>query len=129
MNFFLSSITSGPATSRWRPLEQEFSQKLSLLKDSFYGDELTEICIISIILPEEFLEEEGWRERKLFHRKTQDADIRLKIDYRSFVYTTPEKRRALYKRHIIDSILTLKNKVSKAYQFEQLLADVESALG
>ena len=128
MDFFLSAEGCAPGTTFWSPLEREFTKKLELLKDSYYGDELTKIYIISIILPPEYFTDGGFKERKIFFRKTHDADIRLRIDYHSFVYAKPDKRREIYKQHIIDSIMTLQRKVSKTYLFDQLVSDVAAVL-
>lgn len=128
MDFFLGAEGCAPGTTFWRPLEREFSKKLEILKDSYYGDELTKISIISIILPPEYFSDGGFKERRVFFRKTHDADIRLRIDYHSFVYAKPSERREIYKQNIVDSIMTLKRKVSKKYLFNQLLSDVDSAL-
>ena len=128
MHFFLSSETYGLAATFWRPLEAAFSKSLLSLEETSYGDELTSISIISIILPSEFYSDGGYKERRLFHRKTRDADIRLRIDYHSFVCAKPEQRRELYADNIINSILTLKKKVSPVFQFDRLLSDVATAL-
>ena len=129
MDFFLSCEGYAPGTTFWEPLEKEFSERLFELKNSFYGAELTSVAIISIILPQEFFSEGGYRERSLFHRKACEADVRLRMDFHAFVHTTPEKRREIYKQHILDALLTLKRKVSKEYDFERLLSDVTAVLG
>ena len=128
MDIFLSCEGYAPAITYWTPLEKEFTAKLSELKDVHYGEELTSIAIITILLPPEFFAEGGYPERRLFHRKTRDADIRLRMDFHAFVRAKPEKRRELYRQHILDSILTLKGKVSRDYLFEQLLTDVSEKL-
>lgn len=129
MHFFLSSETYGMASSFLHPIEIEFSERLLSLEETSYGEELTSIAIIAIILPSEFYSDGGYKERRLFHRKTRDADIRLRIDYHSFVYAKPPRRRELYAENVINSILTLKKKVSSAFQFDRLLSDVAAALG
>ena len=128
MNFFLSCEGYAPGITFWNPLQQEFSEQLSGLKDTFYGAELTSIAIISILLPPEYFSEGGYKERSLFHRKECDADIRLRIDFHAFVHAKPEKRREIYKQHILDSLMTLKRKLSGDFDFDQLLADVSKSL-
>ena len=128
MDFFLSAEGCAPGTTFWHPLEREFTKKLEALKDSHYGDELIKIAIISIILPPEYLSDGGFKERSIFFHQTHDADIRLRIDYHTFVYAKPGKRREIYKQHIIDSIMTLQRKVSKTYLFDQLVSDVAAAI-
>lgn len=129
MDFFLSCEGYAPGTTFWEPLEKEFSERLLELKNSFYGAELASVAIISIILPQEFFSEGGYRERSLFHRKACEADVRLRMDFHAFVYATPERRREMYKQNILDALMTLKRKVSKGYDFERLLSDVTTVLG
>ena len=117
-----------PVFRRRREVCNGFFSQRRRVRARNYGDELTHIYIISIILPPEYFTDGGFKERKIFFRKTHDADIRLRIDYHSFVYAKPDKRREIYKQHIIDSIMTLQRKVSKAYLFDQLVSDVAAVL-
>lgn len=124
MNFFLSYETTAPATSYLNQLEPRVSAKLTTLEHTHYGDELTHISIISIVLPIEILKNGFYPERKLFQRKSRSADIRLVLDYDQFLRATPSRRYEMYTEHIIDSILTLKYKVSSSFQYDILLEDV-----
>lgn len=128
MDFFLSCEGYAPGITYWDPLQKEYSAKLAELKEEFYGDELTSIAIISIILPTDFFTEGGYRERSLIHHKSCDADIRLRVDFDAFVHATPEQRRKMYKQHVLNSIVTLKRKLSKNFEFERLLSDVAAKL-
>lgn len=124
MEFFLSAELYGKAGCLWRLLAQEFQKKLDCLADKTYGEELVDIGIISIIMPEEFFEDNGYPERKLFKRKTKEADIRLRINYKKFICSSPDQRRQMYIDHIIQSLETLRHKVSKDYKFDDLINDV-----
>ena len=126
MRIFLSAEIYGAADHLLVDLRREFSKKLSLLDNKNYGDELVEIAIISMILPDYYYNEV--KERKLFKRKTSEADIRLKIDYEQFIRAKPDKRRQIYYDHIIQSLETLRNKVSANYQFDTLMKDVKEVL-
>lgn len=128
MVIFLSAELYGKADSLWSNLERKYQRRLDALQNKTYGEELDHISIISIIMPEEFFEDGGWPERKLFKRKTKEADIRLRIDYKSFIRAKPEQREQIYKEHIIQSIETLRHKVSKAYKFDELIHDVTELL-
>ena len=79
MKFFLSYESAAPATFYLTKLEPLFSAKLAALEPKNYGDELTDIGIISIVLPEELLHNHP--ERQLFQRKSRSADIRLQMDF------------------------------------------------
>ena len=128
MKIFLSAELYGKAGGLFTPLCRECSAKLKLLEDKSYGDELVDIGIISIIMPEEFFEDGGYRERILFQRKQHSADVRLRIPYKSFIICKPEVRRQLYVDHIIRSIAVLKGRVSKHFEMDRLLSDVRSVL-
>ena len=126
MIFFLSNEGSAPGCTFLNPLMLEFEKRLELLKDKNFGEELSSISIISVIMSDEYIE--GYPERKLFQRKQKSADIRLHIDFNKFVRSKPEVRRQMYVQHILDSIDTLRNKVSKDYKFDELYNDVKNIL-
>ena len=128
MDIFLGAELYGVAQKYWFELRREFSLKLNSLKDKNYGDELKRISIISIILPDNFYIDGGYPERRLFKRKTKEADIRLRINYNQFIHGDADERRTIYIRHILESINTLRNKVSQSYQFDQFVKDVYSCL-
>lgn len=128
MKFFLSYESSAPAVSYLNKLEPLVSASLSKLEHKNYGDELTHISIISIVLPIDILNNGFHPERKLFQRKSCSADIRLTIDYCQFIRVDPIKRYEMYAKHIVDSILTLKHKVSSSYKYDLLLEDVREIL-
>ena len=79
MEIFLGAEIEGPATSKWFDLQKEFSELLGELKDENYGDSLTSIGIITILMHPEFFEGEGYKERRYYSRKNKEADIRLRI--------------------------------------------------
>ena len=109
MNFFLSAEVYGAAYSRWRPLRIQAEKQLETLRDKDYGDELKSIAIISIIVPTSFYDEGGYKERKLYKRKTKEADIR-------------------YNNHIVQSIRTLQKKLGPDFDYSKLEEDVKQAL-
>lgn len=79
-------------------------------------------------MPEYFYEDGAFPERGLFQRKQKSVDIRLRIDYKSFKRGPEEKRREMYKEHVIQSMETLRKKVSKQYDFNGLIHDVKKDL-
>lgn len=128
MNVFLGAELYGVAQKYWFELRKEFSPKLNSLREKNYGDELKSIGIITIILPDYFFNDGGYPERRLFKRKTKEADIRLRINYYQFIHANVEERRTIYINHILESINTLRDKVSRSYQFDQFVKDVNICL-
>ena len=129
MDFFLSQEGEAPACCYLVQLQHEFEPKLKGLNNKIYGSELTEIAIISILVSEKYLD--SHKERVLFQKKQRGADVRLRIDYKTFVRAKPEQRRQIYMEHIIQAIESLRSRVKRAnkdYQFDELVRDVKSAL-
>lgn len=128
MHFFLSAETIAPAASKWVTTNQIIEPQMKQLQDNYYGPGLNSIAIISIILPEEYFDEGGYKERRLYKRKSEEADIRLRLDYHSFLRASDVQRLRLYSQHIIASIATLNGKMDRSFSFEKLIEDVKSVL-
>lgn len=128
MQFFLSAETFAPAHNYWQEARSIIIPQLEKLSTSFYGNGLSRIAIISIILPDQFFEGGGYKERRLYKRKTGEADIRLRINFKQFVHAKPEQRLDIYANHIIDSVQTLHGKLDKDFRFAELLSDMNSVL-
>ena len=103
-------------------------RRLETLREKDYGDELKSIAIISIIVPTSFYDEGGYKERKLYKRKTKEADIRLRIDYNEFIHASEEERLNIYNNHIVQSIRTLQKKLEPDFDYPRLEEDVKQAL-
>lgn len=135
MEIFLSAEIEGPAKNKWFELRKEFSEALSVLRDEDYGEALTDIGIISIILRPEFFEDDGHKERRFYSAKRKEADIRLRIEYTDFVKANKEMRKRIYAAHILESVRIAANKAGIAakkagteFDGERLLRDVERLL-
>ena len=128
MHIFLSYESTAPAVFYLTKLGPLVQEKLRALEEIHYGDELTDIAIISIVLPEEILKNGFHPERRLFQRKSCSADIRLQIDFSTFLKANPAKRYELYADHILTSIAVLEHKVSPEFQYDMLLRDVSALL-
>lgn len=124
MTFFLGAELEGAAGSKWFVLQKEFSQKLLPLKNKNYGDELIHIGIISIIMRDEFFADGAYKERRYISRKSKEADIRLRIDYKKFVKSPNEKRRQIFIDHISEAIRIAGEKAGETFETERLIADV-----
>ena len=128
MTFFLSSEAQSGGAGLLMRYHQLTQPQLNKLSDRCYGQELTEIAIITIFVSDDLFEDGGWRERKLFQRKNHSADLRLRLNYREFLSAKPEHRATLYCTHILDSIETLRKKVSRDFQFDALVHDIRTIL-
>ena len=128
MDIFLSAEIEGPAAGKWFVLQKEFAAALSCLNCKNYGDELTSIGIISILMREEFFVGGCYKERAYYSRKRKDADIRLRIDYQTFIKASKERQKEIYLNHIIESIRVAGMKAGKSFQTERLVEDVKELL-
>ena len=128
MDIFLSAESAAPSAYLLSQMNQIVSKEFNTLKSKNYGDELKSIAIITILLPDKLYEGGGYPERKLFQRKQCAADIRLRVDFRTFLRASPEKRYRMYCEHILSSVETLRHKVSKNFLFHELVYDISEIL-
>lgn len=124
MELFLTSESYGTASALWLLLCKEFNKNLEWLKSADYGDELTSICIVSIIMPDSYYEDGGYRERILFKKSSKEADVRLRIDYKDFVSASYGKRKQLYCEHIVQALNSIRDRISKNFELDALIDDV-----
>jgi hypothetical protein len=127
MEFFLGAEAEAPAATILSKFNQVVKQGLRKLSDTTYGEELSSIAIVTILLRADKYED-GFAERMLFQRKQKSADIRLRIDFELFMRSTPVERYDIYREHILSSIETLRRKVSGQFDFDALVEDVTSIL-
>ena len=126
MKFFLSFEAYGKGASILSDFLGQYTELLNQsLNRKNYGEELTEIAIISTCMPDS---DTWYRERSLFIRKDKSADIRLHINYKSICRASAYRRNRIYQEHLIQSIETLRRKVSKHFDFERLISDVKEVL-
>lgn len=128
MEIFLGAEIEGPASSKWFDLQKEFSELLGELNDKNYGDSLTSIGIITILMHPEYFEGEGYKERRYYSRKNKEADIRLRINYTDFVNANKETRKGIYISHILEAITIAGNKAGDGFDLNRLLFDVQRLL-
>ncbi len=107
MKFFLSAEAQAGGASLLMTFHRAAEPLLNTLESKDYGEELTDISIITILVRNELLEDGSYPERQLFQRKTHSADLRLRLDYMEFLSSTPEHRSRLYCRHIVNSMESL----------------------
>lgn len=128
MTIFLSAEIEGPATSKWFELQKIFSKRLSCISNVNYGNSLTSISIISIIMRDDFFEQGGYKERKYYNKARADADIRLRLDYFSFLKGNDEARKRIYIDHILAAINIAGQKAGKNFNLNRLVNDVTHIL-
>lgn len=128
MEIFLSAEIEGPVTSKWFLLQKEFTPLLKTLESKNYGETLTSIGIITILLRDKYLEDGGYKERRYYSKKNKEADIRLRINYYAFLKASDEEARKIYVDHILQSIRIAGVKAGKGFDLERLIADVQELL-
>lgn len=131
MKFFMSSESDGRYDDFEEPLRiisNEIEDTIKpFIEERSYGEDVTDISIISVIIKPD-LAKEGWfKERVLFKRKAKDADLRLRIDYDKFVKGNDETKRLLLIDNIMKSIEKLSVK-TKDFDSKKLQEDILSIL-
>lgn len=128
MEIVLSAETEGPAASKWFELQKEFSPLLSQVSMANYGESLTSIGIITILMREEFFEDGGYKERRYYNKKRKEADIRLRLNYVDFLRANKERQREIYTAHILECIRIAGENAGRDFELERLLSDVKQLL-
>ncbi len=123
MKFFLTSITSGEAGEISRVIANDIREALiPFLLERDYGEELIDITVIYMIVSKSL--GLNMSERKLFKRKTREADMRLNIDYDIFCEADMQTRRLLIVKNIIESIRILDKRAKKDFNGVQMEKDI-----
>jgi hypothetical protein len=114
-----------------RRIRNEIEEKIKkYIENKDYGNEVSELSIIPIIVKfNKQMEEEGWfKERKLFKRKSKEADVRLRIDYDRFVNGNNNVKKMLLIGNIIKSIEALSSK-ARDFKAQELVNDILKLFG
>ena len=99
MEIYLSSETEGRADSLLLPIRNIVDSLLDDIRKNEYGSALTSVGVFAIIMKEEMYDSGGYCERQYYSKVRKEADIRLRLNYKSFCNAEPEKRVELYKQH------------------------------
>ncbi|MCC2497589.1 Imm44 family immunity protein [Bacillus paranthracis] len=104
----------------------EIGSELEGLNSNDYGSEVEEIAIIPIVakITPEYEDAGFFKERKLFKRKSKEADFRLRIDYETFLSADYATRKILIIRNIIQSIRILGEKAKSDFNAIKLEKDI-----
>ncbi len=129
MKFFLGIEGEPPASGYLQKIQQKMESQLKPLENCKYGECLKSIGIITILVSEKYYD--SFSERILFQRKQKSADIRIRMNYKSFLRADEKQREEMYKAHLIESIKSIEERVcrvEKNFAFDKLLFDVNDVL-
>lgn len=96
-------------------------------RDHDYGDAITKIAIIPMVLGPKFLN--GRRERRLWQRKTRSADYRTIIDFEAFRSADDSGRDRLLVMNVVDAVRHLQTKAGKHFRADDPIADILEEFG
>ena len=131
MIFFMSSEFDGrfdDFEEPFRIVQNDIEEKIKAnLENNDYEKDVEDFGIIPIIMKfgDEMDGEVWYKERLLFKKKKKEADIRLRIDYDTFVKGDNQTKKLLLIDNIIKSIEALSKK-TKDFKAEELISDILS---
>ena len=103
------------STESWHPAAERISEcfvyfdaRMKVIDLSKYCDALDTIGIIPFSGPNKHMSD--WKERKYVSWSRREADIRLRIDFDTFVKSSRETQRDIVKKIIIKSLEIIKHK-------------------
>ena len=132
MEIYLSSETEGRADSLLLPIRNMVDSLLDDIRKNEYGSALTSVGVFAIIMKEEMYDSGGYCERQYYSKVRKEADIRLRLNYKSFCNAEPEKRVELYEQHVSRALEIAADKAKIAdpeFQRDKLVYDVIQAFG
>ncbi|MGN4444960.1 Imm44 family immunity protein [Bacillus cereus group sp. MYBK79-1] len=123
---FLSGELEGDIAEEFINIILEIGSELEGLNRNDYGSEVEEIAIIPIVakITPEYEDAGFFKERKLFKRKSKEADFRLRIDYETFLSADYATRKILIIRNIIHSIRILGGRAKSDFNAIKLEQDI-----
>ncbi|PFJ24001.1 dihydrolipoamide succinyltransferase [Bacillus anthracis] len=126
MRFFLSGELEGDIAEEFINIISEIGSELEGLNSNDYGSEVEEIAIIPIVakITLEYEDAGFFKERKLFKRKSKEADFRLRIDYETFLSADYATRKILIIRNIIRFIRILGERAKSDFNAIKLEQDI-----
>ncbi|MGG0300768.1 Imm44 family immunity protein [Bacillus albus] len=126
MKLFFSGELEGDITEEFINIISEIGSELEGLNSNDYGSEVEEIAIIPIVakITPEYEDAGFFKERKLFKRKSKEADFRLRIDYETFLSADYAMRKILIIRNVIQSIRILGERAKSDFNAVKLEQDI-----
>lgn len=129
---YLAGITEEKSIGLFREVVNEIDPMLDAIRAKDYGKALEEAGIFAIIMKEDSYEGNRWTDKRYYSSIKRKADVRLRINYRDFVYAKPEQRIDMYKKMILKSFEIIVNKIKNSdneFKGEELLSDINEVLG
>ena len=120
------------AVKCFREVMQVVDPMLDEIRARSYGNALRELGIFAVIMKESSYGESCWKEKRYYSATKTAAEVRLRINYRNFVFAKPENQINMYKELIIRAFeiaVERIQKIDKQFCGEELLCDVNKALG
>ena len=128
MKFWLSGELDHRIADAFPTIRSRVESRLNAqCEERDYGDAVTEIAIIPMILGPEFLQ--GKSERRLWQRKQRAADYRTFIDFETFRGANDTQRERLLVMNTVNAVLHLQRKVGKQFRGVDLVADILAEFG
>lgn len=128
MKFWFSGEVDHRVSDDYRPVMKRVETRLNALcKDRDYGELITKIAIIPMILGPEHLA--GRKERRLWQRKERSADYRTVIDFEAFQRGNAAERDRLLVENTLDAIRDLQRKAGASFLGQLLISDILSEFG
>lgn len=128
MTFWFGGELDHRIAEAFRPVRTRVERRLNArCQDRDYGDAVTKIAIIPMILGPEFLE--GRTERRLWQRKERAADYRTIIDFQKFSVADDAQRERLLLMNVVGAIRHLQTKTGERLRGDNLLADISAEFG
>ena len=126
MRIFLGLEGYLGAGSKWQKITSELEPMINNGVGELTHPVFDSIGVISIIMPEEYLD--AYKERDYLSRKNRYADIRLHVNWKEFTCSSEQKRSRLYVEHLLDSIQRLEKKM-KTKDERAAFAELKTAIG
>jgi len=123
MRFFFSGELDSEIADSYRPIRIAMECTLnSALSERSYGDAITEVAIIPMILGPQFCE--GRKERRLVKRKEKAADYRLFIDFDAWRSGTPQVQKQLLLENVLVVVDDIGRKMKSDFDSARLRDDI-----
>jgi hypothetical protein len=129
MRIFMSGEIDRSVGEKFIALSNDIEAKLRVLNDRNYGNEVTNIGIIPIVVTQKLLDNGFFKERRLFQRKDKGADYRLRINIDKFLNGDESTRRLLIIKNIVCSVRDLARKAKKDFDAKSFERDILDVLG
>lgn len=129
---YFAGETEERAVKCFRETMQAVDPMLDEIRTKSYGNALRELGIFAVILKENSYEESCWKEKRYYSATKKVAEVRLRLNYRDFVFAKPESQISMCKELILKAFeiaVEKIQKIDKQFRGEELLADVNEALG